>query len=962
MNLFDELLRRARYLGRRRQFDPELDDEVRFHLETRAEELRSQGLTAKEAMDRARREFGPRARMEEQSRAAWQFQWMEDFWRDLVYGARAFAKSPGFTISAILSLGIGVGANCVMFSIVDGTLLRPPRVPQPDRIVGMVSTALDSSTAGISYPEFVAVRDRSQSFEALTGFTDATTGFAAHPGSPPKVKAGRAVTSGFFAVLRSHPELGRSFLAEEDSVPGKDSVVILSHACWQDEYGSDPSVLGKPARINGADFTVVGVMAARFTDVDDDLMDDSPCFYIPLKAAARLVAAPDLLENRTQRSLIVYGRLKPGVPLARAQAEAATIAAEIEKDHPDTNRNRTMVVRSMLQFRAGGNSAITVTSIAMAMPAVVLLIACLNVAGLLTSRAPARAREIAMRLAIGAGRARLVRQLLTESFLLAMGGAAVGVAIAQIPLALAKSVVSEFEELSTQPFPLVLDQRVLLFSVAVALASVILFGLLPTFRATRADLNTVMKNGGGYSPRHSMLARWFRGRNLLVAGQVAISLLLLTTTGVLYAGVYKSFVNSFKNSGFQVDHLLAISFDSPKIHSRDARAAHFFNDLAERLNRTQGVRAAAVDYQDIATIRPDSGVVKDDVKVSGVWVTERFFEALGIPILEGRAFQGADMGGAPMVAVVNEALAKRYWPGENVVGKQIRLSTGGWVNVIGVAKINAFMAFGTPPLDTIFLPYGVPQQRDIRLLVKSAGTPETLVEPVRAIMHDLDPDQVMPEAMPLQATFGLFIRSALLGLNTVASMGVLGLVLALVGLYGLLSYEVNSRTREIGIRMALGARAGAVVRMVMQHGVALAVCGIAVGIALNWGLEHALMAILGVGARNNGGNANPPPPAPNDGSQINFNAGWGSESYKAFTILVMAVFVVTIIAAWIPARRAARVDPNVALRAELHRLLSQSCRSAIAGSTFIARRAGIPQASSATKARITGADAIVAGS
>lgn len=921
MNLLDELMRRAGYLGRRRQFDEDLDDEVRFHLEARAKELRGEGLTEREAMDRARREFGPRARMQEESRAVWQIQWLEDFWRDIVYGARAFAKSPGFTIAAILSLGIGVGANCVMFAIVDGTLLRPPRIPHPGEVVAVVSKALDSGSTLISYPEYAAVRDHSQSFEELAAFLDASTGFSARPGAPPKAKAGKAVTSNFFELLRSQPEIGRTFLPEEDAVPGKDRVAVLSRACWQDEYGSDPAILGKPARINGVDFTVVGVMSAKFTDVDDDLMDDNPCFYIPLRAAPRVVAAADFLENRAQRSLVVYGRLKPQAPLARAQAEVAAISATFEKDHPDTSSHRSMLVRNMLQFRSNGDP-VAAGAVVMSMAGVVLLIACLNVAGLLTSRAPARAREIAMRLAIGAGRPRLVRQLLTESMLLAIGGAVVGVAIGQIPIALAKSLAPKFGQFDTQPFPLVLDLRVLLFSASVALASVVLFGLIPAFRATRADLNSVIKEGGGYPPRHSLLGQLFRGRNILVVGQVAISLLLLTTTSVLYVGVYKGTVNSVKNPGFQVERLLSVEFEPPKIHAKEAPASQFFKDLVDRLNHTQGVKAAVVDYQDIATIRPDSSVVHDDVKVSGVWIGERFFEALGIPILQGRAFQAADLRGAPTVAVINEPLAKRYWPGENAVGKQIKLSTGQWVSVIGVAKINAFMSFGTPPLDTIFLPFTMPNRRNIRLLVASMGKPETVVEPLRAIVHELDPDQVVPEAMPFQRMFDAWINGVLLGLNTLAAMGVLGLVLALVGLYGLLSYEVNSRTREIGIRMALGARASAVVRMVLQYGIALAVCGIGVGMTLNFGLVQVLEAILGPNAADNGGGSGSvpsPPPPPNGGAQLSANAGFGSGQHFdgwALTILLIAVFVVTMIAAWLPARRAARVDPNVALRAE----------------------------------------------
>ena len=913
MSLLNEIMRRVGYLGHRSQFDQELENEIQFHIETRAEELQREGVPPAEALQRARREFGPRARMSEDTRGAWQFQWLEDFWRDLSYAARAFAKSPGFTAVAVLSLGIGVGANCVMFSIVDGTLLRPPRIPQPNEVVAVVSTALDSNSAGVSYPDYAVVRERSRSFEGLAAFTGVSTGFAPRPGVTPLVKSGKAVTADFFDVLGSRPELGRSFLTEEDKVPGKDLVAVLSHRCWQDQFGGDPAALGKTARINGIDFTITGVMPARFADVDDDLMDDDACFFVPLRAATRIAGSADLIENRGQRSLTVFGRLKSGVPMARARAEVAAIAGALEKEYPETNRNRSMTVRTVLEYRSGGSGGITAGALAMTLSGLVLLIACANVAGLLTSRAPARAQEIAMRLAIGAGRPRLVRQLLTESLLLATGGAVVGVAVGYIPIALAKHLATTVLPADTSPLPFDVDVRVLLFSVGLALVSVILFGLMPAFRATRADLTSMIRRGGASGSTRGLLARLFRGRNVLVTVQVAISLLLLTATTMLYAGVYKGFVSSIRNPGFQVDHLLAIDFEPSNVHYKDARAEQFFKDLVERLYRTKGVRAAAVVYQDVAAIRPDSPLAHDDVKTAGVWTGEGFFDTLGIPILEGRVFQAADLRGPVSVAIVNDVLAKHYWPDQNAIGKQIRLSTGQWVNVIGVARIKAFMAFGTPPMDTIFLPYGTPKQRDIRLLVRSSADPRALVDPIRSIVRDIDPDQVVPEAMPFQAMFDAWIKGALLGLDTLGAMGVLGLLLALVGLYGLLAYEVSSRTREIGIRMALGARAGAVVRMVLRQGIALAVCGVGAGVALNLGLAKVIMSFLGGGG--NGGGA-PKPPEPNGGNQISIQAGTDTFGSHAFTILVIAVFVVTILAAWLPARRAARVDPNVALRAE----------------------------------------------
>jgi predicted permease len=905
-----EILRRVGYLGRRSQFDRELDDEIQFHIQTRADELEKEGAPRAEALERARREFGPRARMSEATRAAWQFQWIEDLWRDLSYAARAFAKSPGFTAVAVLSLGIGVGANFVMFTFVDALLLRPPKIPRPNEVVGLISTAKDTNASGISYPDYAAVRDRSHSFQDLAAFTAVSTGLA-RAGAEPQVKDGKLVTNNFFSLLGVRTELGRTFTAHESEPSGDDLAAILGHSCWQNDFGADPEVLGKQARVNGIDFTIVGVMPAQFTDVDDDLSDDNPDFYLPIRAATRIGSAPDLLDNRGERSLTVYGRLKAGVPIARARAEVAAIAGALEKEYPETNRDRSMVVRNVLEYRSGGGVGITAAAFLMILAGMVLLVACANIAGLLSSRAPARAREIAMRLAIGAGRPRLIRQLLTESLLLAAGGGLVGIAIGYVPIALGKRLALQFDPRIETVYPFAVNVRMLVFGMAVALLSVVLFGLVPAFQATRTDLMSVMKGAGGFAPRRSLLGKLFRGRNLLVAGQVAIALLLLTITTVVYAGVYKGFLTSVRNPGFQVEHLIGIDFGPATVHYKDARAAQFFQDLARRLRSTKGVQAAALEYQDIALIRPDSPVAHDDVKTSGVWVDEGFFDTLGVPILQGRAFYAADLSQSPAVAVVNNVLVRHYWPGQNAIGKQIRLSSGQWVSVIGVAQLDRFMAFGTPPMDTIFLPYGTPKQRDVKLLARSTGDPQALVDPIRRVVRDLDPDQAMPDAYTWQRTIGIFIKAGELGLDTIGAMGVLGLVLALVGLYGLIAYEVSSRTREIGIRMALGARAGAVVRMVLRQGVALAVCGIGAGVALNWVLLRVIKILGG-----SGNNGDPKPLEPNGGNQI--SVGFGSQDFgdHAFAILVMAVFAVSMLAAWLPARRAARVDPNVALRAE----------------------------------------------
>jgi macrolide transport system ATP-binding/permease protein len=916
MGFWKELSRRARYLGRRSQFDTELDAEIQFHMETRAEELQRDGVPQAEARARARREFGPRARMREDTRAAWQFQWLEDLWRDLSYAARAFAKSPGFTSVAVLSLAIGVGANCVMFSIVEAALLRQPRVPRPSEVVAVISTALDSNAPAVSYPDYADVRDHSKSFEGIAAFTGLTAGFAPRAGMQPRVKEGKLVSGNFFEVLRIGPEIGRAFLREEDGTPGRD-VVILSHPCWERDFGSDPSVLGKQARINGIDFIIIGVLPARFSDVDEDLDEARPDFYLPLHVAPRMWNDTNGLKNRGQRTLTLLGRLRPGVPIAQARAEVTTIARTLETQYPDTNRNRSMTVQTVRQYRGSGGGNIA-AGMVMTLAGAVLLVACANVAGLLTSRAPARARELAMRLAIGAGRPRLIRQLLTESMLLAVAGGVVGVGIGYIPIAIARQI--QFPSNPPQSIPIELNGTVLLFSMAIALLSVILFGLMPAFQATHTDLTTVMKGDSGFTKHRGLLRRLLRGRNFLVAGQVAISLLLLTVSSLLYVGVYKNLLDRFQNPGFEVDHLMGMDFDASAIHYKDAEANQFFTQLAERLRSTDGVKSATFQFQGIVPIRPDgsgnASANAKDVPTSAVWTDEGFFDTMGIAILQGRHFQKSDLGHAPAVVVVNQVLARHYWPDRDAIGQQLRLADGKgqFVEVVGVAKIDDYMAFGSPPMDIVFIPFSsVPPKRDVILIARSAKDPSGLAEPVRKTLRDLDPDQALPEAFTYQNTFGVFASLLRLGTHTISAMGVLGLALALVGLCGLLMFEVDSRTREIGIRMALGAGQGSVVLMVLRQGIALAVCGIAAGVALNYGVVRLLMAIFGLGGNNSN---SPATPAPNSGTNIELHAGTDTFGHYGFYALVLAVFVVTIVASYFPARRASRVDPNVALRCE----------------------------------------------
>ncbi len=907
MATWNEILNRLRYMGGRSQFDEELDDEIRFHIESRAEELEADGMPAKAAMERARREFGSRARMAEDTRGAWQIQWLEDFWRDLCYGARMAAKSPGFTAVAVLSLALGVGANCGMFTFVDAILLRPPAIPRPGEIVIVHESSLDAGTSPASWLDYLDLRDQSRSFDGLMAFANVTIGFAARPGAVAHTKDGQMVSANYFDVLGSKPVLGRGFLPEENAVPGRDAVVILSHALWESEFHSDPGVLKKQVWLGGIPFAVVGVMPARFSAVDDDLTDSDAEYFVPLMMAPRIGSDPDILTKRDNRDLTLVGRLNPGVEMRQARAEVSAIAANLGKQYPETNRNREMTVQTALNYRTtgfGGYIGVTV----MMMACAVFLVACANVAGLLSSRAASRSQEVAVRLTVGAGRSRVIRQLLTESILLAAGGCAAGLAIGYVPVLLLKRLVHEVApEESASISSLGVDERVVMFAIAVALLSVLIFGLAPAFRATRTDLSSAMKGGFAVPARRGIFRDWLRGRNLLVTAQVAISLFLLTISGFIYVGL-GTMLDTVKDPGFRSDHVFMMTFDPVVARYEDAQARQFYLRLMERLRMNDGIRSVALASPAQTTTiqaegyRPaDASGAADGASVPAIWAGENFFEALAIPILRGRGFGATDSSHGPDVAVVNDEFGKFFWPGQNAVGKRIRIESPKprWVSVVGVASIKQYEGMiQAPPPKLLFLPAEEnPKQLQMTLYARFTGDLAARVGALRSAVREVDPVQAVPDIRHWGSRMEGFRRALELASRIVASMGVIGVFLALVGLYGLVAFDVGRRTREIGVRMALGARRGSLLRMVLRQALVLAICGMSGGLLLKNGADSVFLAYL--------------PPNKNQGGGVNFDFGNG-----AVAMLALAVLVLTMLAAYVPARRAASVDPSVALRAE----------------------------------------------
>ncbi len=656
-----------------------------------------------------------------------------------------FAKNPGFTLTAVLSLAFGTGANVAMFSVADALLLRPLPVPHPREIMSLGSEYHNdvSSVLRTSYPNYQDVRDQARSFDGLFAYTFATAGVAAEPNAAARVKLGAVVTGNLFSALGVEPQLGRPFRPDEDEVRGRDAVMVLSYGLWQ-ELGGDPKILGRVVRIAGIEFTVIGVAPENFTGPDHFLQ---PSFYIPTMMWPRITGNAKNLDDRSSTAMTVKGRLKPGVPFNQAQAELNTIASDLERAHPDTNRNQRLIVRTELQTAVLGNRVYAaLAAILTLLAAAVLVVACANVAGLLTSRAPLRAREIALRLAIGAGRGRLIRQLLMESSLIAIAGGLLGLPLAYAGIRILGQIRFPTELIAPPRFEL--DQRALLFSLAVAMGSVMLFGLVPAIQTTRANLTSAFKASAGVEIGKRRL--W--GRNLLVAVQVAVSLALLTVA-VFTSNVFSGELT--RGLGFRSDHMAMMTLDPNLLRYSDAQSRRFFETLTQRAELLPGVKSAALtsgmlgQYLGNASVQPEGfhfPTGQDSAIVLYSRVDEHYLATIGIPIVRGRSFAKTDNLDAPPVTVVNETFAAHYWPNQDPIGKRIRLNRRVWATIVGIAKNSHYGYMGEPPREFLYLAYRQAPQSSLTLLAASAGESASLLGPLRNLVLDIDPSMPIYDA------------------------------------------------------------------------------------------------------------------------------------------------------------------------------------------------------------------------
>jgi macrolide transport system ATP-binding/permease protein len=887
---------RLRSIFRRKRVEEELDEELRFHLQCRVEDEMERGFDACQARYRALGAMGGLEQVKEELRDMRHVHWFTDLADDLKYTLRTMGHSKSFTLLVVLTLGLGIGANSAIFSLADAILLRPLPVFRPSEIVTLSNfspSSFSESSGPFSYRDYVDYRDRSKSFEGLAAYSFVMNfGFALHGGELPKLKGGLFVSGNLFRVMGVRPELGRDFTPEEDRFPGGDPVVVLGNDFWQSEFGGDRSVVGRRILLDGIEFSIIGVAPKRFTGLDQYVRPD---VFLPVTMWPRFVSNPkqNPLEDRSDRELIVKGRLKPGVSLAQARAEVNVIARSLERAYPKTNRNEQAAVRTELEMRIQTDpSDAALVGLLLGLAGAVLLIACANVAGLLLGRARARSREIAVRLAIGAARFRLVRLLLAESVFIALIGGSIGIALGYGGV----KFFSRFQIPTDLPIRLSvqLDKRVFLFSLAISLLSAVLCGLAPALQSTRTNLVTALKTADADIPGRRRL--W--GRNTLVICQVAASLALLTAA----LQMIRTFQDKWRNGpGFRTNHLLTMAFDPQLVHYTEAQMQKFYKELVRRTRLLPGVKSAALTGElpmsndtDGLRVRPEGYQMpagKEGFPVEMDVAGESYFKTLGVELVRGREFRESDTDTSSKVAIVNEEFAKHYWPSGDALGKRFRIddANGPVVEIVGISKTAKYDWIGEPPTQFVYLPMAQRPRSKMTLLVESVGQPAALVDPVRQLVQNIDSSQPVFGVRTIEEFYQRrVVMAPVMIVQAVTGMGLVGLILTLAGLYGLMTYATNRRTREIGIRMAVGADRKTVLRMVLRQALTLVAGGAALGLLLAVGAGKALNAVFET-----------------SGTHIG-----------AYLLILPLLIVVTMLAAFIPARRASRIEPTRALRYE----------------------------------------------
>jgi putative ABC transport system permease protein len=873
-----------RSLMRKDASEKELGSELRFHIERQVEENIAAGMSPQEARRAAVREFGGVEQVKEECRDTRRVNYLENLGKDIRYGFRMLRKSPSFTFFAVAVLALGIAANSAIFSVADAVLIRPLPYADADRLVIVWE---DASAFG--FPKdtpapgnFSDWKARNQVFTdvAATSFGGA---FNLTGAGPPEKLTGRSVTANLLSVLGVTPELGRDFRPEDD-VPGATAVTILSHSLWLRRFGGDPQILGKEILLNYEKCTVIGVMRRGFQFPDRDAELWTPARF-----------TKEELANHGSHFLEVVARLKPGVSLKSANAELTVIAKEMEKEHPDSNAKLgAFAVPLREEFSGDVRPAILMLVGAVCF---VLLIACANVANLLLSRATGRRREMAMRLALGATRGRIVQQMLTESVLLAIFAGAAGLLLSVwgtkflgtlIPAGIAPMTGTG------------VDARVLLFTLAVTLATGVLFGIIPASRVSHFHLTPSLKQGGGQSGVGSGGQKL---RDALVICEVALAIVLLAGGALMI----RSLQNLYHlDPGFRADHVLVAHTPLPyQKYKLFAQRSAFYDQVVANVERLPGVIAAG--YTTWIPLTNPGGAMAvtlegkpepppGQMPIPNVrMVSKDYIAALHVKLIDGRPFEQGDGFGKPLVALINQTMAKNYWPGENPIGRHFKIGTysekNPWITVVGIVGDVHQAGLDLPARAEVYMPC---EQEDKGydpeyLAVRTSGDPMAMAEIVRQQVWAVDKEQPVAGVMPLEDLVDDNLSARKMQASLLSGFAGLALLLVTLGIYAVLSFAVTQRTQEIGVRVALGAQPRDVLRMIFSQGFKLFLIGAGIGLGAAFALSRALVHLLfGVSA-------------------------YDPASFASVTIVLAAV---ALLACYVPAHRATRVDPLVALRYE----------------------------------------------
>ncbi|HEV2914378.1 MAG TPA: ABC transporter permease [Pyrinomonadaceae bacterium] len=871
----------------REKRERELAEELESHLQLHTEDNLRAGMTPQEARRQAILKLGGVEPTKENYRSQGGLPLIETLVRDLRYGLRRLTKSLGFTTVAVLSLALGIGANTAIFSLVNTLILRPLPVENPEELVSLSNVVENRAFPAFSYPNYKDFHDRNDVLESLIAYRFAPLSLS-HDGVNERLW-GYVVTGNYFEVLGVKAALGRMISPDDDRLPGAHPVAVISYEGWQKRFGADPAIIGKSLIVNGLSYTVIGVAPKGFFGTE---IIAAPELWFPMAMQAQIEVGNSWLDKRGTEYLFVQGRLKPGVSMAQAQTALNSIALQLEKEYPDVNEGKRVMLWPP-GFMSGvmRSALLGFTGLLMVVVAFVLLLACTNLANLLLAQATERRKEIAVRLALGASRLRLVRQLMAESMLLAIFSGAFGLLLAYWLVGLAVGFKPPID------VPLLIDlhmdYRVLIFTCLISLATGLLFGLLPALQATKVDLLSALKDETSFgNTRRS----WWKSS--LIVLQVALSLVLLVGGGLMLRALQRA---QTINLGFNPQNAVEVSFDLRLQGYTDARGRDFQKRLLERVRVLPVVQSAGIVDLPPVDLHFSRGAVfiegqpPERAANAPRAMTSRaspgYFKAMGTRLVQGRDFTEQDDEQAPPVAIVNETFARRFWPNQDPLGKRFSLGApdSPMMQVVGVVQDGKYAGLNEAPQPYVCRPLLQSYVGTNTVIARADTDPQKLLAVVRNEVQQLDPNLPLASARPLSERMALPLLPARVAASIFSVFGLLALVLAAIGIYGVMSYAVSRRTHEIGIRVALGAQASDVLRLVIGQGMMTVMIGVGIGLSAALLVTRLMKSLL-----------------------------FGVSATDPLTYVGVAALLtcVALLACYIPARRATRIDPMIALRNE----------------------------------------------